>query len=44
MKKQKLINKDSSIHFIDMISIKVSPDVNKNQDNQEQIIRRSKES
>ena len=42
MRKQKLFNKDNSVLFIDSTSIKVSPDANKNQDNQEQNINRSK--
>ncbi len=42
MKKQKLINEEDYIFFIDSTSIKVSPDANKNKKNQEQSIGRSK--
>ena len=43
MKKQKLFSKENSVLFIDsIVSIKVSPDANKNQGNQEQSIGRSK--
>ena len=42
MKKQKLPNKKDYIFFIDSTSIKVSPDANKNKNNYEQSIGRSK--
>ena len=42
MKKQKLLNEEDHIIFIDNTSIKMSPDANKNKDNQEQSIRRLK--
>ena len=42
MKRQKLFNEENFIIFIDSTSIKMSPDSNKNQDNQGQIIRGSK--
>ncbi len=42
MKKQKLLNEEDYIFFIDSISIKVNPDTNKNKNNQEQSIGRSK--
>ena len=42
MKKQKLLNEEDYIFFIDSTSIKVSPDANKNKNNQEQGIGRSK--
>ena len=42
MKKQKLINEEDDIFFIDSTSIKVSPDANKNKNNQKQGIGRSK--
>ena len=42
MKKQKLLNKEDYVFFIDSASIKVSPDANKNKNNQEQSIGRSK--
>ena len=42
MKKQKLINEEDYIFFIDSTSIKVSPDANKNKNNQKQSIGRSK--
>ena len=42
MKKQKLLNEEDYIFFIDSTSIKVSPDANKNKNNQEQSIRCSK--
>ena len=42
MKKQKLLNNDNFIFFIDSTSIKVSPDANKNKNNQKQSIGRSK--
>ena len=38
IKKQKLFNEENSMLFIDSTSIKVSPDVNKNRADQEQII------
>ena len=41
-KKQKLINEEDYIFFIDRTSIKVSPDTNKNKKNQKQSIERSK--
>ena len=41
-KKQKLFNKGNSVFFIDSTNIKVSPDANKNQDNQKQNIKCSK--
>ncbi len=34
MKKQKLLNEEDYIFFIDSTSIKVSPDANKNKNNQ----------
>ena len=40
--KQKLLNKENSIFFIYSTGIKVIPDANRNQDNQEQSIGRSK--
>ena len=43
MKKQKLINEEDYIFFIDSTSIKVSPDTNKNKKNQKQSIERSKD-
>ena len=43
MKKQKLLNEEDYILFIDSTSIKVSPDANRNKNNQEQSIGRSKE-
>ncbi len=43
MKKQKLLNEEDYIFFIDSTSIKVSPDANKNENNQKQNIRCSKE-
>ena len=42
MKKQKLLNEENYILFIDSTSIKVSPDANKNKNNQKQSIGRSK--
>ena len=42
MKKQKLLNEEDYIFFIDNTSIKVRPDVNKNKNNQKQSIGRSK--
>ena len=42
MRKQKLLNEEDYIFFIDSTSIKVSPDANKNKNNQEQSIGRSK--
>ena len=42
MKKQKLINEEDYIFFIDRTSIKVSPNANKNKKNQKQSIERSK--
>ena len=42
MKKQKLINEEDYIFFVDSTSIKVSPDANKNKKNQKQSIGRSK--
>ena len=42
MKKQKLLNEDNYIFFIDSTSIKVSTDANKNKNNQEQSIGHSK--
>ena len=42
MKKQKLINEEYYIFFIDSASIKVSPNANKNKKNQKQSIGRSK--
>ena len=42
MKKQKLLNEEDYIFFIDSTSIKVSPDANKNKNNQKQSIGRSK--
>ena len=42
MKKHKLLNEEDYIFFIDSMSIKMSPDVNKNKNNQEQSIGRSK--
>ncbi len=44
MKKQKLLNEEDYIRFIDSTSIKVSPDANKNKNNQKQSIGRSKQS
>ena len=41
-RKQKLFNKENSVLFIDSTSIKMNPDVKKNQDNQEQSIGCSK--
>ena len=41
-KKQKLLNEKYDMFFIDSTSIKVSPDANKNKNNQEQSIGRSK--
>ena len=38
VKKQKLINEEDYICFIDSTSIKVSPDANKNKNNQKQSI------
>ena len=38
MKKQKLLNEEDYIFFIDSTSIKVSPDANKNKNNQKQSI------
>ncbi len=38
MKKQKAFNEENYIFFIDSTSIKMSPDANKNKDNQEQSI------
>ncbi len=38
MKKQKLLNKEDYTLFIDNTSIKVSPNANKNKNNQEQSI------
>ena len=43
MKKQKLLNEEDYIFFIDSTSIKVSPDANKNKKNQKQSIERSKD-
>ncbi len=43
MKKQKLLNEEDYIIFIDNTSIKVNPDANKNKNNHEQSIGRSKE-
>ncbi|MBQ9491465.1 MAG: IS5 family transposase [Firmicutes bacterium] len=42
MKKQKLINEEDDIFFIDSTSINVSPDANRNKKNQKQNIGRSK--
>ena len=42
MKKQKLLNEENYILFIDSTSIKVSPDANRNKNNQEQSVGRSK--
>ena len=42
IKKQKLLNEDDYIFFMDSTGIKVSPDANKNKNNQEQSIGRSK--
>ena len=42
MKKQKLLNEEDYIFFIDSTSIKVSPDANKNNNNKKQSIGRSK--
>ena len=42
MKKQKLLNEEDYIFFIDSTSIKVSPDANKNKNNQKEGIGRSK--
>ena len=42
MKKQKLLNEEDYIFFIDSASIKVSPNANKNKKNQKQSIGRSK--
>ena len=42
MKKQKLLNEEDYICFIDSTSIKVSPDANQNKKNQKQSIGRSK--
>ncbi len=42
MKKQKLLNEEDYIFFIDSMSIKVSPDANRNTNNQKQSIGRSK--
>ena len=42
MKKQKLINEEDYIFFIDSTSIKVSPDANKNKNNQKRSIGWSK--
>ena len=42
MKKQKLLNEEDYIFFIDSTSIKVSPDANKNKKSPKQIIGRSK--
>ena len=40
MKKQKLLNEENYIFFIDSTSIKVSRDAKKNKDNQQQSIKR----
>ena len=42
MKKQKLLNEEDYIYFIDSTSIKMSPDENKNKNSQEQSIGHSK--
>ena len=42
MKRQRLLNEENYILFIDSTSIKVSPDANKNKNNQKQSIGRSK--
>ena len=42
MKKQKLLNEENYILFIDSTSIKVSPDANRNKNNQKQSVGRSK--
>ena len=42
MKKQKLLNEGDYIFFMDSTSIKVSPDANRNKNNQKQSIGRSK--
>ena len=42
MKKQKLLNEENYILFIDRTSVKVSPYANRNKNNQEQSLRRSK--
>ena len=42
MKKQKLLNEENYILFIDSTSIKVSPDSNKNKNNQKQSVGPSK--
>ncbi len=42
MKKQKLLNKEDYIFFIDSTSINVIPDLNKSKNNQKQSIGRSK--
>ena len=39
MKKQKLLNEENFMLFIDSTSIKMIPDANRNQDDQEQNIR-----
>ena len=44
MKKQKLLNEEDYILFIDSTSIKVSPDANKNKNNHEQSIGHPKKS
>ena len=38
MRKQKLFNKGNSVLFIDSTSIKVSPDANRSQDNQDKVL------
>ena len=43
MKKQKLLNEENYILFIDSTSIKVSPDANRSRNTQKQSIGRSKE-
>ena len=42
MKKQKLLNKEDYIFFIDNTRIQVSTDLKKNKDNQKQSIKRLK--
>ena len=42
MQKQKLLNEEDYIFFIDSTSIKVSPNANKNKKNQKQSVGRSK--
>ena len=44
MKKQRLLNEEDYIFFIDSTSIKVSPNTNNNKKNQKQSIGRSKDS